>query len=241
MEAHFVYNVPMIDISFSDAKAHVLAAFSAQAAQKQPYLHYFIEDMLPPALFSALAAIQLAPIDLGGKSGERAAHNEGRHYFSPENCARQAALALVAQLFQDKDICTHIATLCQCRVEACYLRVEYALDVDGFWLEPHTDIGAKKYSLLYYLSGEGAADAGADALDELGTDIYDAQKRHVGRAPFTPNHAFAFVPSDITYHGFEPRKIFGVRKSLIINYVSTDWRAREQLSFPDAPIALIPA
>jgi hypothetical protein len=28
-----------------------------------------------------------------------------------------------------------------------------------------------------------------------------------------------------------------VRTSLIINYVTNEWRAREQLSFPEAPIA----
>ena len=29
----------------------------------------------------------------------------------------------------------------------------------------------------------------------------------------------------------------GVRKSMIINYVTNEWRAREQLAFPDKPIA----
>ncbi len=29
----------------------------------------------------------------------------------------------------------------------------------------------------------------------------------------------------------------GVRKSLIINYVTNEWRAREQLAFPDRPVA----
>ena len=38
-------------------------------------------------------------------------------------------------------------------------------------------------------------------------------------------------------HGFEPRQIDGVRKSVIVNYVTNDWRAREQLAFPDTPIA----
>jgi hypothetical protein len=28
-----------------------------------------------------------------------------------------------------------------------------------------------------------------------------------------------------------------VRTSLIINYVTNEWRAREQLAFPEAPIA----
>jgi hypothetical protein len=70
----------------------------------------------------------------------------------------------------------------------------------------------------------------------LGTDIYDADKSHVGRSPFESNAALVFVPSNITYHGFERRKIDGVRKSIIINYVTNDWRAREQLAFPTQPI-----
>jgi hypothetical protein len=58
----------------------------------------------------------------------------------------------------------------------------------------------------------------------------------VGRSPFASNAAMVFVPSDITFHGFEPRKIEGVRKSVIINYVTNEWRAREQLAFPHEPI-----
>ena len=28
-----------------------------------------------------------------------------------------------------------------------------------------------------------------------------------------------------------------VRKTLIINYVTADWRAREQLAYPETPVA----
>ena len=59
----------------------------------------------------------------------------------------------------------------------------------------------------------------------------------VGRSPFISNAAMIFVPSHNTYHGFEKRPIKGVRTSLIINYVTDEWRAREQLAFPEAPIA----
>jgi hypothetical protein len=44
------------------------------------------------------------------------------------------------------------------------------------------------------------------------------------------------VPSDSTWHGFVKRPINGLRKSVILNYVTRDWRAREQLSFPDATV-----
>jgi len=75
----------------------------------------------------------------------------------------------------------------------------------------------------------------------LGTDIYDADKKWVGRSPFTSDAGMIFVPSTITYHGFERRKIEGVRKSLVINYVTNDWRAREQLAFPEQPVAQLDA
>jgi hypothetical protein len=58
----------------------------------------------------------------------------------------------------------------------------------------------------------------------------------VGRSPFVFNTAFIFIPGTDTYHGFEPRRIEGVRKSVIINYVTSEWRAREQLANPQQPL-----
>ena len=34
----------------------------------------------------------------------------------------------------------------------------------------------------------------------------------------------------------QPRPISGVRKSVIINYVTEEWRAREQLAFPEMTV-----
>ena len=123
-----------------------------------------------------------------------------------------------------------IETLFGTSLSGSYLRMEYAQDVDGFWLEPHSALGVKPFTLLLYLSTD-------EAHIYLGTDIYDAEKTHIASMPFLPNRAMVFVPSDNTFHGFEPRPITGVRKSLIVNYVTDEWRAREQLAFPDAPIA----
>jgi hypothetical protein len=46
-----------------------------------------------------------------------------------------------------------------------------------------------------------------------------------------------FVPSTITYHGFERRRIDGVRKLLVVNYVTSEWRAKEQLAFPEQAVS----
>ncbi len=87
----------------------------------------------------------------------------------------------------------------------------------------------KKFTLLYYLGPAGQPD--------LGTDVYRNAETWSHRAPFEPGGALAFVPSDRTWHGFEPRPIPVVRKSLIINYVTEEWMAREQLAYPDVPVA----
>jgi hypothetical protein len=70
----------------------------------------------------------------------------------------------------------------------------------------------------------------------LGTDIFDGDKNYVGSSPFEPNGGLVFIPANDTFHGFQPRTINGVRKSIIINYVTDEWRAREQLAFPEDPI-----
>jgi hypothetical protein len=114
-------------------------------------------------------------------------------------------------------------------IDDTFLRLEYAQDVDGFWLQPHTDLGVKKFTCLIYLS-DGAGH------ETLGTDIYETPERHFSVSPFKRGGAMAFVPGDNTWHGFEKRRIEGVRRSVILNYVTHEWRDRGQLSYPDRPV-----
>ena len=112
-------------------------------------------------------------------------------------------------------------------IDDTFLRLEYAQDVDGFWLEPHTDLGVKKFTCLIYLSdGPGH--------DTLGTDIYWSRERHFGVSPFKRGAAMVFVPGDDTWHGFEKRPIEGVRRSVILNYV-TPRLAGEGAAFVSGP------
>ena len=77
---------------------------------------------------------------------------------------------------------------------------------------------------------------GPDAKD-WGTDIYDPERRWVGRASAEFNSAVIFIAGPQHWHGFDPRPIDGVRRLMEINYVR-DWRDRDQLAFPDRPIAV---
>jgi len=195
-----------------------------------PYQHWFIERPLPDDIIEDLQGMQFQAPDLGGVSGKRELHNDQRHYVDQDNIARLPAFAALANAFQAPEMAGAIEDFFSVDLNGTFLRIEYAQDVTGFWLEPHTDLGVKRLTVLIYLSdGEGHGN--------LGTDVYTGDKKWMKRSPFRPNFAMAFVPGDHTYHGFEARDISGVRKSLILNYVTTDWRDREQLAFPQQTVS----
>jgi hypothetical protein len=205
------------------------AAIDNAEQHEKPYRHWIVRDCLPADVIDDILALPFPPPALDGVSGKRELHNNTRRYFDADNIAAHQVCAAVADAFQDEWVTNRIQKVFGTDLRGTYLRIEFAQDTDGFWLEPHTDLGVKLFTMLLYVSKD-------ESHSDLGTDIYDQDKQHVGRSPFAPNISLIFIPSDITYHGFEARPIKGVRKSVIINYVSDEWRAREQLAFPDAPI-----
>jgi hypothetical protein len=195
-----------------------------------PYRHWFLRGIFPRAVYDELKDMPFPVADLGGVSGTREAHNPDRVYFSGANLETFACARATAEAFQDKATVALLADAFGGPLNDTFVRIEYAQDVDGFWLKPHTDIGVKMFTMLIYMSDD-------PRHADLGTDIYADENTHVGRSPFEPNSAMIFVPSNSTWHGFEKRPIHGVRRSLIVNYVTDAWRAREQLAFPQMPVS----
>jgi hypothetical protein len=203
-------------------------SLAASRPQDDPYRHWMLQDVLPGPMAEALDALPFPAPALNGVSGSREIHNNTRRYVDAQAIAQHPVCAALAEAFQHPDTVATVESLTGARLDGCCLRIEYAQDTDGFWLQPHTDLGVKKFTLLYYL--------GPDGQPDLGTDVYRDGETWSHRAPFEPGGALAFVPSDRTWHGFEPRPIPVVRKSLIVNYVTAEWMAREQLAYPDAPV-----
>jgi hypothetical protein len=222
------------NVAVKRAPEHVVRAFIGSIdrgqCSDQPYRHWSLKECLPADTLDDIIALPFEAPSLEGVSGKRELHNNTRKYFDVDNRKRYPVCEAVAQAFQDKRVTSHIEKVFGTDLKGTYLRMEFAQDIDGFWLEPHSDLGVKLFTMLLYLSKD-------PSHSDLGTDIYGPDKRHAGRSHFAPNAAMIFVPADITFHGFEKRPIKGVRTSLIINYVTTEWRAREQLSFPEQPIA----
>ena len=218
-----------MDADLKPLLASLEASLKAAPAIETPYRHWLPENILPESMARELAALPFQAPDLHGVSGKRELHNDTRQYFDAANNARFPVCDRLSRLLQAPETVRVLEQATGADLSGTNVRIEYAVDSDCFWLQPHTDLGVKRITILYYLPD-------ASDQEDLGTDIYADEHTWRSRAPFKWNSALIFVPGDNTYHGFERREIPRVRRSIIINYVTQDWRAREQLAYPDQPV-----
>ena len=214
--------------------AEIAATFcrslAAATRYDAPFPHFYADRLFPEPVVSALADLPFAAPAGKAQSGQRE-DLSGRVFFGGREMAQFPVMRNLAQALQTPDATHAIGAFCAAPLRGCHLRLEYAIDQEGFWLAPHTDLGVKKFTCLISL-----ADYNVQA--DFGTDIYKRDNRLYKRAPFRRNAALMFVPSAESWHGFARRPIPGQRKSIILNYVGPDWRARDQLAFPDAPVGI---
>ena len=195
-----------------------------------PFRHWLLADILPDNVCRAVDALPVKPPRITDTLGKRETNNSTRFFFGSNQRADYPVCDVVASCLQDQLVVRRLKALCQTELQGSFLRIEYCLDTDGFWLEPHTDIGAKLFTMLIYLSDDPGSEA-------WGTDLYDTKMQLVATTPFQRNHGFIFIPGSDTWHGVRRRSIIGVRRSLIVNYVKPEWRSRHELAFPDAPVS----
>src|SRR6187455_2027520 len=139
---------------------------------EKPYRHWLVRDCLPADTVDDVLALPFEAPSLDGVSGKRELHNNTRKYFDVENRKNFPVCEAIAKAFQDERVTSHIENVFGTDLEGTYLRIEFAQDIDGFWLEPHTDLGVKVFTMLVYLSKD-------ESHTDLGTDIYNGEKRHV--------------------------------------------------------------
>lgn len=206
-------------------KDHFIAALHSAEAPFYPYRHWLLKDILPSTTARILAALPFPAPNQMEHDGRRETNNAKRVYFTPKNQQNFPVCAVFVQAFKSAEMRATITRETGAELNNSLLRVEYCQDTGSFWLEPHTDIAVKKFTMLIYLSDD-------PALSNCGTDVYDTTPEHklVHTAPYNFNGGLIFVPSSDTWHGFQRRKINGIRKSLIVNYVSPDWRDKWELA-----------
>jgi hypothetical protein len=216
--------------STGDISAAVIHAVSTAPAQTRPFRHWCLDDVLPAATIDEIVALPVPAPAIGDTRGRRETNNATRCYFAGSLLARSPAARAAADAFAGSSVVRAIAATSGADLADTRLRIEYCQDTDGFWLEPHCDIKVKRLTLIVYL-------ADAPAGDTWGTDLYDAALMPAGRSEAARGQGLMFRPGHDTWHGFAPRPIHGVRRSLIVNYVGNDWRDRYELAFPDRPVA----
>lgn len=207
----------------------MIPAICAAARSDVPFRHWLLRDVLPHGLADELIALPFDAPAIADTQGKRETHNALRRFVTPKERGTDITCEALAASFQNKHTTDLLANTCGRSLSGSYLRIEYCLDTDGFWLEPHTDIAAKLFTMLIYLSTHPAA-------EQWGTDLLDANRHVVSRASGEFNTGLIFLPAADTWHGFARRPMAGVRRSLIINYVVPGWQSRHELAFPDQPI-----
>ena len=206
--------------------ANLCASFEAAKRSDAPFPYWLTTGMLPGDVVQEIDALPVSAPEIGDTLGKRDTHNSTRFFFGAKARLDHEVCDDLAHALQSADVVDCLIELTGAPLREGHLRIEYCLDTNGFWLEPHTDIGAKLFTMAIYLS----RDPGSDLW---GTDIYDGEGKLVATAPYIRNCGLLFVPSATSWHGFRKRPIHGVRRSLIVNYVKPEWRAREELAFPE--------
>ncbi|MGZ5964270.1 MAG: hypothetical protein ACXWKY_11870, partial [Caulobacteraceae bacterium] len=154
-----------MDADLKPLLAGLAASLKAARPIEAPYRHWLPENVLPEAVARDLAALPFQAPDLHGVSGKRELHNDTRQYFDAANNARFPVCGLLARLFQDPATVKLLQEATGADLSDTNVRIEYAVDSDCFWLQPHTDLGVKRITILYYLPD-------ASDQEDLGTDIY---------------------------------------------------------------------
>lgn len=204
---------------------HFLASLSQARRHATPFDHWLLCDALPEPVSDAIAALPIAPPAAATFDGTREANNSSRLFFNREAQERHAVCGEVVEGFRDPRIINALELVTGADLSSGRLRIEYCQDVTGFWLKPHVDISVKLFTMLIYLSGE-------PALADAGTNLYDSSPEHncVATVAYEKGGGMIFIPASDTWHGFEPRKIAGIRKSIIVNYVAPDWKSLVELA-----------
>ncbi len=223
---------PQIPLQKAHPGAYLRAAIQDGVRIERPFRHWLVSYVLPPRLYAGMRDFDLVQAMPADGSGRRESANATRIFFTPEVRAASDKADQVAGAFQAPETIDLIQEMTGADLEGAHLRIEYCVDTAGFWLEPHTDIAVKRFTMLVYLSDCPGSEA-------WGTDLLDAAGNLASRAKAWPDSGVIFIPAGDTWHGFAERPIEGERRSLIINYVGPEWRAGEELCFPDHPVTAL--
>ena len=149
----------------STAGTSFLRALQGAREDAWPFRHWVLQDVLDPGTLAGLKEWPHAAPQVEYTLGRREENNPTRRYVDAHAIEGYPPARALAEAFQDARVVSAIEARCGAMLAGTNLRIEYAQDSEGFWLEPHTDIGVKNFTMFVYLDdGESVRDWGNGLL-----------------------------------------------------------------------------
>ncbi len=193
------------------------------ASNHEPFKHWLFDGVLSEETIDELLKLPLPVPKIEKHTGKRESQNQTRVFLNKECCNKHSVAKNVANVFNHPSIISKLSNICGRDLTKGKLRIEYTLDTGDFWLEPHLDIKEKLVTFLIYLSKDPGS-------SEWGTTIYNRDLSFHSKAPYKSNMGLMFMAGEDTWHGVPKQNIQGIRKNLIINFVTKDWKSINELA-----------
>ena len=193
------------------------------ASNHEPFKHWLFDGVLSEETIDELLKLPLPVPKIEKHTGKRESQNQTRIFLNKECCNKHSVAKNVAKVFNHPSVISKLSNICGRDLTKGKLRIEYTLDTGDFWLEPHLDIKEKLVTFLIYLSKDPGS-------SEWGTTIYNRDLSFHSKAPYKSNMGLMFMAGEDTWHGVPKQNIQGIRKNLIINFVTKDWKSINELA-----------
>ena len=188
-----------------------------------PFKHWIFNKVLPIKTAEDFLKLLIDVPEISFYSGKRETNNNTRVFLNKENCNKYSCMQDVVDIFNNPEIILQLSNICGKNLTKGKLRIEYTMDTGSFWLEPHLDIKEKMITFLIYLSNDPNS-------SEWGTTVYNNDLTFHSKAPYKQNLGLMFMADKNTWHGVPEQNIQGIRRNLIINYVTSDWKSVHELA-----------
>ena len=189
----------------------------------KPFKHWLFDDVLSEETINELLKLPISTQVIEKHTGKRESQNKTRIFFNNEFCNKYLVAKNVKYVFNHPSIISQLSNICGRDLTKGKLRIEYTRDTGDFWLEPHRDIKEKLLTFLIYLSKDPNS-------NEWGTTIYNRDLSFHSKTSYKSNRGLMFTSGEDTWHGVQKQNIQGIRKNLIINFVTRDWRSNHELA-----------
>lgn len=204
-----------------------ISSINTSKIYNKPYKHWVFENFLEQDVLDKILELDI-PIGGNGYNNTRNVDNDEtqRTYLKESTLKNYPIFKNIEDIFTNDNFKKSLEAKLGVNLKKYpHLRVEFVQDVSPFCLVPHTDETVKACTILIYLSKDMDSES-------MGTELYENEDMSglTVKAPFISNTGYIFLPDGkTTWHGIKEVNFEGIRKVLIINYVSSEWRDTHQL------------